>query len=172
MERILTLTDQELNDSIDTANYRQRRAARAVLFDERGAVALMYARNIGFYKLPGGGIDSGEEILDALHRELLEETGCNAEVVAELGEIFEHRSFERMQQTSYCYLAKIVGEKGTPTLTKSEIRDGFEVHWFDNIDEAIERVEKTSARADQVGLQFMAKRDGVIMRAAKSRLGA
>lgn len=170
MNRILTLTDEDLENIKDVSHLKQRKAARAVLIDERGAIAIMHAKNRDYFKLPGGGIDPGEGIEDALHRELLEETGCESEIIGEIGEVFEHRAFERMQQTSYCFLARVIGKKGTPKLTKSEKRDGFEVRWFDNIDEAIKLVEQSADTSDILGFRFMTKRDSVILQTAKTLL--
>ena len=45
----------------------------------------MYAEKFGLYSLPGGGIDDGEDVLTALKREILEETGCTCGSIAELG---------------------------------------------------------------------------------------
>ncbi len=40
---------------------------------------------LGRYALPGGGVDFGERLEDAVEREVLEETGLDAEVVRLLG---------------------------------------------------------------------------------------
>ena len=44
-------------------------------------IALAYAKNLGYYKFPGGGIHEGEEKTAALIREVAEETGL--EVIPE-----------------------------------------------------------------------------------------
>jgi 8-oxo-dGTP pyrophosphatase MutT (NUDIX family) len=45
-----------------------------------GKLLLMTARRVGKYHLPGGGINVGERITDALKRELREETGIEVEI--------------------------------------------------------------------------------------------
>src|SRR3989344_3275304 len=84
-----------------------RRAARAVLFDADGKVGLSHVANKHYYKLPGGGIDGNEEVIEALKRECREEIGCEIEVMGEVGEIVEHRDKIDLVQTSYCFLAKV-----------------------------------------------------------------
>ena len=52
----------------------------AVIFNERGHVLCVrtnYGR--GYWTTPGGRVEAGESPLDALQREVLEETGCEVE---------------------------------------------------------------------------------------------
>ena len=54
-------------------------AAYAIVV-HNGKVLLLTMRHTGKYHLPGGGIDVGEKIEDALKRELREETGVEVDV--------------------------------------------------------------------------------------------
>ncbi|HEX8389924.1 MAG TPA: NUDIX domain-containing protein [Candidatus Saccharimonadales bacterium] len=165
---ILTLGQQELDLTMpfnDRKHYFERRAARAVLRDESGKIALMYAGQRGYYKLPGGGIDDNEEITDALTRELLEETGCNGEILRELGTVVEWREFDKMHQISYAFEVIKTVQVSSPSFTQSEIDEGFEVRWVEGIDEAIKIVELKSSDED-VEVSFMAQRDAAILRAS------
>ena len=57
-----------------------------VVTNEHGDVAVFERRNQpGQWQLPQGGLDVGEEPLDAAYRELLEETGLGREDVEHLG---------------------------------------------------------------------------------------
>ena len=169
MNNIILALDQHVIDpSISTenrSNYYLRYAARAVLKDESGKVALMFAGQRQYYKLPGGGIDDGEEVLTAIARELLEETGCAAEITGEIGLVEEWRDFDRMHQISYAFTATKTEQVSNPAFTQSELDEGFEVRWIANIEEAIHLVEK-EAFHDDVEVRFMAQRDTAILRAA------
>lgn len=165
---ILTLDQHEIDPSVSAenrANYRIRHAARAVLKDDFGKVALMFAGQRQYYKLPGGGIDEGEEVSEAMARELMEETGCKAQVTGKVGIVEEWRDYDELHQISYAFTATKTEQIADPDFTQSELDEGFEVRWVDNIDEAVKLVEKHSSHED-VEVSFMAQRDAAILRAA------
>ena len=165
MEKILTLAQHDTNRELsiaDRENYYQRRAARAIVTDEDGAVALLYAKTRNYYKLPGGGIDEGEDVPQALAREIMEEIGSTAEVTSEIGQITEWWDEEHMQQTSFCFKAVVRGAKGSSNFTEEEIVDGFEVVWAPSLDEAITLV-KTGIASKDTAVAFMARRDAQIL---------
>ena len=39
--------------------YSERHAARAIIFNPNEEIALLHARNAGYHKLPGGGMEEG-----------------------------------------------------------------------------------------------------------------
>lgn len=167
---ILTLDQHELDPSITVGNrnsYFVRRAARAVLINSDGQVALMHAKQRDYYKLPGGGIDEGESIKVALTRELLEEAGATGEVLRELGTVIEWRDFTSMKHVSYAFEVTLKSQLASPDLTESEINEGFELVWVKSLDEAIRLVEHR-ADSDDLSVAFMTRRDGAILRAARS----
>ncbi len=87
------ITDESLGiRSEKCKGYGLRRAARAVLSDSRGRIALMNVSRWKYHKLPGGGLEEGETIAGALKREILEEAGCGAKIGASIGTIVEVRA--------------------------------------------------------------------------------
>lgn len=149
----------------EVKEYQLRQAARAVVFDDAGNVAILHVRNEKYYKLPGGGIESGEDTIAALKRECLEEIGCEIEVIDELGSIVEFRKMWRLQQTSYCYVAKVTGKKGEPQFTQEEIDDGFEQLWLP-YPEALLRISNNRA-SNLEGSSYIVPRDSIFLESAE-----
>jgi len=124
-----------------------RRATRGVLIDETGLIYLVYFKNRDIYKLPGGGVDSGETILEGLKREIKEEAGVEFKIEKELGITIETRFYEGMEtglfQISYSYILKLKGEKAIPKFVEDEIDEGASPVWL-SLDEAISKYENYS----------------------------
>ncbi|XMB85952.1 NUDIX domain-containing protein [Mycoplasmatota bacterium WC44] len=76
---------------------------------------------------PGGGVDEGEELIPALKREMLEETGFNVHVknhilTTETAEVdFIH--------VNHYYECEIIGEANSVALTELEVELGIEFEW-------------------------------------------
>ena len=62
--------------------------------------------------LPGGGVEVGEDLHTAIKREISEETGCQCEIIGELGQITENRHEHDFTQERSYYMASVIGEKG------------------------------------------------------------
>ena len=177
MEPFLTIDETSIDHNLSASSregYSTREAARGIVMDDSGAVALLHVARDDYYKLPGGGIDEGEEPLEAFGRELMEEIGCQAEVLHAIGTILEQRYYWNMTQISHCYIAKQTGEKGDPDFTDSERERGFEVVWVKNIDGAISLLERNTRSNDSGELAhniaFMRLRDVAIAKKAKEIL--
>ncbi|MDE3029213.1 MAG: NUDIX hydrolase, partial [Paracoccaceae bacterium] len=65
--------------------YRLRAGAYAILRSGRSILMTHQSTPMPEFQLPGGGIDPGESPLQALHREVIEETGWRISVERRLG---------------------------------------------------------------------------------------
>ena len=129
MKHLLTITDKDITGSEKLSTADPRIAVNAVLFDFEDNIALSYMGKYNLHTLPGGGVDPGEDLHSAVKREIWEETGCDCEIIGELGQISENRSEHDFTQERYYYLARVVGEKGELHLTDEEINENTTVVW-------------------------------------------
>ncbi|KAA0205648.1 hypothetical protein EDM68_04920 [Candidatus Uhrbacteria bacterium] len=60
MKLLATIDPENLGPGLPDG-WRERRASRAVVFDEKDRVAFLFVSKHGYYKLPGGGIEEGED---------------------------------------------------------------------------------------------------------------
>jgi hypothetical protein len=102
----------------------------------------------------------------------LEEIGCHIQNVRELGMIEEWRNRcdtldTGLHQTSFCYTSDIRGEKGAPTLTHSEIEEGFVTVWMP-LEGAIAQLEREQADRVHYEANFMTKRELTFLKAAQT----
>lgn len=147
------------------AEYKLRHAARAVIFNAGGEIALLQATRHGYHKLPGGGMEAGEDWTEALKREALEEVGCDVDVLPQqLGEIVEWRGRFELKQISFCGMARVKGEVGKNSLTEDEIAVGLEVRWV-TVDEAIRLL--AADNPDDYEGRFIKARDSVFLAEAR-----
>ncbi len=137
----LTLVNLENVTHEEAATYKTRETARGIIFDAEGKIALVHETKWGCYELPGGGIEVGEDAKQALIREAKEELGCAVEIMGEVGFVVEYRKKTTLKQTSYCYYAKVVGEKGKPIFTQGEIENGFMVVWV-SLEVAVKKLKE------------------------------
>lgn len=81
-----------------------------ILVDEQDRVLISDERteNVSFTKFPGGGLEYGEGLLDALKREFMEECALQIEIVKHIytTDFFEKSSFNTSQIISIYYQVK------------------------------------------------------------------
>jgi 8-oxo-dGTP diphosphatase len=166
MNLLLIIKDKDLGfDYPSPELYEEREAARAIVFDKEDRITLLYAAKKNYHKLPGGGVEEGEDVIGTLRREILEEIGCNIKNVRELGIIEEYRNKFVLHQTSYCFIADLDGEKGTPDFTESEMADGFEIVWL-SLEDVIRKL-RNEVNAEHYEGKFIHKRDLAFLEAAR-----
>ncbi len=132
MKALAVFTDQDVfsgrKGRKDPA-FTDRLTGKAVVFDNEKNIALVGTKVNKFLLLPGGGIEAGESIEDGIVRESLEEIGCRVKLGAPLGIVEDYRGRDKKHKISHCYIANVVGEKGSPKLTESEKKNGLHVIW-------------------------------------------
>ena len=170
MKVIETIRDQDLGLDFPNPDLytQEREAVRAIIFDQDNNIALLHAAKNNYHKLPGGGVENGEDFVQALRREVMEEVGCEIENIKELGIIEEYRNKFSLHQLSYCFVANVKGEKGIPQLEADEIEEGFETVWL-KIDEVVAIIEKEKER-EHYASKFITKRDLIFLREVKKFL--
>lgn len=134
MKLICELNDKVILGQEGLSSRAPRKTARAIVRNREGLYAVMHSLKFGLYSLPGGGVEDGEEVITALHREILEETGCTCDRVEELGIVYENRASLDYTQINYYYVVHTehVGEN---RLTDAEINNKtlLEWHTFDDM---------------------------------------
>ncbi|HEY8892141.1 MAG TPA: NUDIX domain-containing protein [Clostridium sp.] len=166
MELITEIYEENVrNEKSDSEMfYKVRKASRAVMFNSLNQIALPFVSKNMYHKLPGGGIEKGESIIEALNREVMEEVGAKIDIISEIGTIIEYRDKFNQLQISYCYLAKVNGIVDSPSYTNEELAAGFKLKWMD-FEDAITTIENDKPN-DYVG-RFIQKRDLAFLKKAK-----
>ena len=98
---MITILVMDEKNYTDDMKVLERVGVRAII--KRNGLLAMQQSSAGEYKIPGGGMDAGESITEALVREVREETGLQVipETIEELGEILEVRRDIFDENTKY-----------------------------------------------------------------------
>lgn len=129
--RLLFTLDSGDYDPAGTAFVRP--SARGILI-RRGKAAMLYSRKYNYYAFPGGGIEPGESEIQALLREVREETGLLAlpESVREYGRVHREQKGTRearFVQENYYYFFQAQEQPALQRLTREEAEEGFSLEW-------------------------------------------
>ncbi len=125
--------------SVDLKNYQSentvfhRTAARGII--RHGEEYLMIYSKYGDYKFPGGGKHDDETLIDALVREVKEETGYTVkkDSVCEYLKITEKRkgiTADLMIMESYYYFCDVEEQVGERNLDDYEKEDDYKTVWL------------------------------------------
>lgn len=87
----------------------------AIVPSERGELLLVHKTDNDLWALPGGGVDLGESVSQAVVREVKEETGADVEVTGIVGlytnpsHVMAYDDGEVRQQFSLCFTTRLLG---------------------------------------------------------------
>ncbi len=94
-------------------DYTERLSAYALLFDEN---RLLVVKHRGLLFLPGGGVDDGESLEEAVYREVFEEVGWTVQVGGKVGSAAQY-AFQPVKRLyvnkiSHFFTAKTINRSG------------------------------------------------------------
>lgn len=142
MECILLMDEKNYAPDLEEI---YRVAVRGIIFID--GKLLMVENSFGEAKLPGGGMDAGEDDYQALVREVKEETGYDVipETINPFGEVEEKRLSlsEPMiwHQINRLYFCEVYPEQGACDYSENEKKHGFRQVLY-TLEEALERNRK------------------------------
>ena len=128
--KILSPIHLELKDDQWPFTYtdHDREIVRAIVFDDDGWFYFTrITRDDHFGKATlietsGGGVEPGEDLRDAIHRELREELGAEVEILCKLGVVSDYYNLIHRHNINHYYLCRAVSF-GNRHLTAQEIED-------------------------------------------------
>jgi ADP-ribose pyrophosphatase YjhB (NUDIX family) len=100
----------------------------AIVTNANGAILLVHKTDNDLWALPGGGMDIGESIAQAVTREVKEETGLDVEVTGivgiytDPGHVMAYDDGEVRQQCSVCFTTRLLGGTVTTSSETNEVR--------------------------------------------------
>ena len=130
MNLICKITDDDIGEKyIEVKDPITRLGARGIVIRDDGKIAIFNKTNKNEYKLPGGGIENDEIPEVAFKREVLEETGCDVEVIEKLGITEEYKGQTNFKQTSYIFYGKVINDTKELHITQKEKDEGAQLLW-------------------------------------------
>lgn len=130
MDILFKITDKDFGiEPQEMKNYRLRVAARGIVIRDDGKIAIQNKSNKNEFKLVGGGMEENEDPTVAFKREVLEEAGCEIEIIEKLGITEEYKSLQNLKQISNIFVAKVVNNIHKLNLTEKEKNEGAKLLW-------------------------------------------
>jgi 8-oxo-dGTP pyrophosphatase MutT (NUDIX family) len=103
-------------------------AVTAVVTDDQGRLLLIHRTDNNRWALPGGGIEVGESVSQAVVREVREETGIDVKITGLVGiysdprHVIAYDDGEVRQQFSLCFRARPIGGTLSGSSESTEVR--------------------------------------------------
>ena len=161
MKQICELNDKIVLGTEGLSTKAPRITARAIVKNQDGLYAVMYADKFKLQSLPGGGVEDGEDVLTALRREVYEETGCVCDEIQELGIVSENRASLDYTQINHYFVVTTNQTSCENHLTELEQANRTVVKWV-AFDEAVRLINEQEF--DRVQAKYLKARDVVALR--------
>jgi ADP-ribose pyrophosphatase YjhB (NUDIX family) len=100
----------------------------AIVLDDGGRLLMVHRTDNDLWSIPGGAMDVGESISDAVVREVKEETGVDIEVTGVVGiytnprHVMAYDDGEVRQQFSICFVTRLLGGRLRTSTETSEVK--------------------------------------------------
>lgn len=162
----INLKDNEWPDNgID----HDRSIVRAIVIDDEGFFYFVHAERDDEFgrstliETSGGGVEPGENLDEAIHRELKEELGVEVEILDQIGIVSDYYNLIHRHNINNYYLCKVVSF-GDRNLTQEEIEDYHLSTLKLKFNDAVSEYEKCS---DSPLGRLIAQRELPVLRRAK-----
>lgn len=131
------LFEMDLHDYAECTRSFVRNSARSIII-RNGKVAMVHSLKYDYYKFPGGGIEVGENPVEAMIRETREEAGLTVilDSVKEYGLVHRIQKSdsdpaECFVQDNYYYLCDALDETVSQDLDSYESGEGYRLEFMD-----------------------------------------
>lgn len=173
-QKIAEITDADFGFATPKEKTGKTRfCVRLLMLNNEGELCVIKSEKYGYMQLPGGGIDEGENITDALRRETREETGFLIKDIKPIGYTLEKREDIRNTHDwdldiSYVFSASPDKEVGTNYMD-DEIAEGFKPIWI-KLEDFINEQQSNEGKIENYSGCFSNKRDLEIARHFESKV--
>lgn len=135
------MTNPTFGEKKEGVTYKTRYGVYAVIADSNKEKIILVQAPNGAWFLPGGEIEEGEDYLEALQRELIEELGFTAEIGTYYGQADEY--FYSSHRDTHYYNPAFLYEATSYREVQEPLEDFNHIAWFP-VDEAISNLKRGS----------------------------